>query len=91
MRVEALCGLPAHRCEPPLSACISDGSGSAEVGQHVFVGASKTWPRSEYLVVVHSQTLPIMSSRPKPLGGNVPTGEVPTQREVPPPWAPSLR
>jgi len=37
-------------------------------------------------VAVHSHTLPIMSTRPNPLGGNVPTGDVPTQ-----PRAPSLR
>ena len=75
----------AHRCEPPLSAWISDGSGSSDVGQQDFAGASR-WPRSEYFVVVHYHTLPIMSTRPKPLAGKVPTGEVPTQ-----PWAPSLR
>jgi hypothetical protein len=28
--------------------------------------------------VIHSHTLPVMSTRPNPLGGNVPTGEVPT-------------
>ncbi|CKR53123.1 Uncharacterised protein [Mycobacterium tuberculosis] len=37
-------------------------------------------------MVVHSQTFPIMSSKPNPLAGNLPTGEVPTQ-----PNAPSLR
>jgi hypothetical protein len=30
-------------------------------------------------VIVHSQTLPIMSTSPYPFGGKVPTGEVPTR------------
>ena len=62
------------------------GSGSAGGGQQEFAGWSRAWPRAEYGVVVHSHTLPIMSRSPKPLGGNVPIGEVPTQ-----PSAPSLR
>ena len=66
------------------------GSGSAGIGQHELPGASGqelsappsggACPRSEYRVVVHSHTLPIMSIRPNPFAGKVPTGEVPVQR-----------
>src|SRR5262249_45362460 len=41
---------------------------------------------AENSVVVHSQTLPIMSTSPNPFCGKMPTGEVPNQ-----PAAPSLR
>ena len=39
--------------------------------------------RAAYGVVVHSHTLPIMSTRPNPFGGNAPTGDVPTQPSAP--------
>ena len=42
--------------------------------QHAFWGTSG-W-RGEYQSVVHSQTLPIMSSSPYPFGGNASTGDV---------------
>src|SRR5882757_11095833 len=73
----------AHRCEPPLSVWLMVGSGAWEGGQHP-LAAPRWWALNR--VVVHSHTLPIMSSRPNPFGGNAPTGEVPTQ-----PSAPSLR
>jgi len=52
--------------------------------QHLLASPSRCRPAK--IVVVHSHTLPIMSTSPKSLGGNAPTGEVPTQ-----PSAPSLR
>ena len=81
----------AHRCEPPLRAWMIVGSGSGGIGQQELLGASGVCPRSEYRVVVHYQTLPIMSIRPNPFAGKVPTGEVPIQRWLSNPSAPSLR
>ena len=34
--------------------------------------------RGTYQSEVHSQTLPVMSERPYPFGGKLPTGEVPS-------------
>ena len=75
----------AHRCDPPLRGWLTDGSGPRDGVQQPFAGPSTPW-WALYSVVVHSQTLPIMSTIPNPLGGNVPTGEVPIQ-----PSAPSFR
>src|SRR6478752_10455176 len=74
----------AHRCEPPLITWLTCGSGA--VGpQHDSTGPpTRWWPLKR--VVVHSHTLPIMSTSPYPFGGNEPTGEVPGH-----PSAPSLR
>jgi hypothetical protein len=59
-------------------AALSPSFFGARVGfsgmQHAF-GASPVC-LVEYQSVVHSQTLPIMSERPKPFGGNASTGEV---------------
>src|ERR1700754_5112606 len=61
-------------------------AGAAPEGpQHGCRGSSSRWC-AENCVVVHSHTLPIMSTRPNPFEGNVPTGDVPTQ-----PSAPTLR
>src|ERR1700756_3332988 len=75
----------AHRCEPPLSVWLTVGSAGLDGAQQVFGGESGRWC-AENSVAVHSHTLPIRSTRPNPLGGNVPPGDVPTQ-----PRAPSLR
>src|ERR1700754_4848428 len=74
----------AHRCEPPLSAWLTDGSGT-EGAQQDSTAPSGRWC-AENRLVVHSHTLPIMSTSPYPFGGQVPTGDVPIQ-----PSAPSFR
>src|ERR1700761_675747 len=74
----------AHKCEPPFNVWLMLGSAGPDGVQQAFGSSSSRWC-AENSVAVHSQTLPIMSTRPNPLGGKVPTGDVPTH-----PSAPSL-
>jgi hypothetical protein len=67
-----------------LSVWLTAGS-AVEAGVQQPLAPSSRWC-AENSVVVHSHTLPIMSTNPKPFGANVPTGDVPRQ-----PSAPSLR
>ena len=72
---------------PPSSPCAGSGAASAEswlrsrwaprgisMAQQVMGGRLMALPNQS---AVHSQTLPVMSTRPYPLGGKEPTGEVP--------------
>src|SRR4029079_4427387 len=62
---------------PGLKLCSADVTLGVEGTQHG-LATSSGW-RGTYQSAVHSQTLPVMSKRPKPFGGKLPTGEVPSK------------
>src|ERR1700686_813480 len=77
----------AHRCDPPLSVWLMVGSADGACGaQHGDSCVSPPRGCAENSVVVHSHTLPIMSTSPNAFAGKVPTGEVPRQPAAPSLW-----
>ena len=62
----------AHRCEPPLRVWLTVGSARRDRRAAALRAARPAGGAPTNSVVVHSHTLPIMSTRPNPFGGNVP-------------------